>query len=53
MELKDATVLIVDDEPMVLDIFREWLQEEGCRVLTGGDGACDQTDFANGQHPAP
>jgi CheY-like chemotaxis protein len=34
MELKDATGLIVDDEPMLLDIFREWLQAEGCRVLT-------------------
>ena len=39
MELKDATVLIVDDEPMLLDIFSEWLQEENCRVLTAGDGA--------------
>jgi CheY-like chemotaxis protein len=39
MELKDATVLIVDDEPMLLEIFREWLGEENCRVLTAGDGA--------------
>src|SRR5215467_4388635 len=39
MELKDATVLIVDDEPMLLEIFGEWLQEENCRVLTAGDGA--------------
>jgi CheY-like chemotaxis protein len=39
MELRDATVLIVDDEPMLLDIFSEWLQEEDCRVLTAGDGA--------------
>ena len=39
MELKDAAVLIVDDEPMLLDIFGEWLQEENCRVLTAGDGA--------------
>jgi CheY-like chemotaxis protein len=39
MELKDATVLIVDDEPMLLDIFSEWLQEEKCRVLTAGNGA--------------
>src|SRR3974377_2306887 len=38
MELKDATVLIVDDERMLLDIFSEWLQEENCRVLTAGDG---------------
>ena len=39
MELKDAAVLIVDDEPMLLEIFGEWLQEENCRVLTAGDGA--------------
>jgi CheY-like chemotaxis protein len=39
MELKGATVLVVDDEPMLLDIFGEWLQEEGSRVLTAGDGA--------------
>src|SRR5215467_5012364 len=39
MELKDAAVLIVDDEPMLLEIFSEWLQEENCRVLTAGDGA--------------
>ena len=39
MQSKDATVLIVGDEPMLLDIFSEWLQEEDCRVLTAGDGA--------------
>lgn len=39
MELKQATVLIVDDESMLLEIFSEWLQEEGCRVFTAGDGA--------------
>ena len=39
MELKDATVLIVDDERMLLDIFSEWLTEENSRVLTAGDGA--------------
>src|SRR5215469_182990 len=39
MELKDATVLLVDDEPMLLDIFREWLEDENCKVLTAGDGA--------------
>jgi CheY-like chemotaxis protein len=38
MELKEATVMVVDDEPMLLDIFGEWLQEENCRVLTAGDG---------------
>jgi CheY-like chemotaxis protein len=39
MELNEATVLVVDDERMLLDIFSEWLQEENCRVLTAGDGA--------------
>ena len=39
MELKYATVLVVDDESMLLDIFREWLEEEHCGVLTAGDGA--------------
>jgi CheY-like chemotaxis protein len=39
MELKYSTVLVVDDESMLLDIFREWLEEEDCRVLTAGDGA--------------
>jgi CheY-like chemotaxis protein len=39
MELKYDTILIVDDEPMLLDIFREWLEEEHFRVLTAGDGA--------------
>ena len=39
MELKDATVLVVDDESMLLDIFSDWLEEESCHVLTAGDGA--------------
>jgi CheY-like chemotaxis protein len=39
MELKHATVLLVDDEPMLLDIFGEWLHEENCSVVTAGDGA--------------
>jgi CheY-like chemotaxis protein len=39
MELKNATVLLVDDERMLLEIFSEWLEEEDCLVLTAGDGA--------------
>jgi len=39
MELKYATILVVDDESMLLDIFREWLEEEDCRILTAGNGA--------------
>ena len=38
MELKNATVLIVDDERMLLDIFSEWREEENRWVLTTGDG---------------
>jgi CheY-like chemotaxis protein len=39
MELKYATVLVVDDEPMLLDILREWLEPETCRVLMAEDAA--------------
>jgi CheY-like chemotaxis protein len=39
MKLREATVMVVDDEPMLLDIFSEWLQEENCHMLTSGDGA--------------
>jgi hypothetical protein len=30
MELINTAVLIVDDERMLLEIFREWLEEEKC-----------------------
>jgi CheY-like chemotaxis protein len=39
MELKDATVLIVDDEVDLLKIFQRWLGRQGCRVLIAEDGA--------------
>jgi len=46
MELERATVLLVDDERMLLDIFSEWLHEENCRVLTAVSGAWPQiADF--------
>jgi CheY-like chemotaxis protein len=32
-------VLIVDDEPLLRDIFREWMEREGCSVLTAENGA--------------
>jgi CheY-like chemotaxis protein len=39
MQLKDATVLIVDDEPSLREIFRKWLVAAGCgQVLTAGNG---------------
>lgn len=39
MHLKDATLLIVDDEVALLGIFRGWFEREGCRVFTAENGA--------------
>ena len=39
MQLKDATVLVVDDEPQYCEIMTEWLGREGCRVLSALNGA--------------
>jgi CheY-like chemotaxis protein len=39
MQLSDATILVVDDEPYYREIASEWLKREGCRVLTAADGA--------------
>jgi two-component system KDP operon response regulator KdpE len=38
MKLKDAVVLIADDETGLLRIFRMWFEREGCRVLTAENG---------------
>jgi CheY-like chemotaxis protein len=39
MKLHDATVLVVDDEPMLLEIFSIWLAGVGCRkVFTAANG---------------
>jgi len=39
MNLSDASILIVDDEPILLAIFAKWLGSIGCRgVLTAPDG---------------
>lgn len=38
MQLRDATVLVVDDDPTLLELCRAWLEEEHCRVLAAGDG---------------
>lgn len=38
MELKDATVLVVDDEPRYCEILREWLEREGSSVLAAENG---------------
>lgn len=32
------TVLVVDDEPMLRDIFGEWLEDSGMKVMTAHDG---------------
>jgi CheY-like chemotaxis protein len=39
MQLKNATILIVDDEPDLRDILTEWFRREGSRVLVAEDGA--------------
>jgi DNA-binding response OmpR family regulator len=33
-----STVLVVDDEPLVLDVVGRYLEHDGHRVLTAGDG---------------
>jgi CheY-like chemotaxis protein len=38
MRLADATVLAVDDEPMMLEIFSAWLERSGCHVFTAVNG---------------
>jgi CheY-like chemotaxis protein len=39
MKLGDATVLIVDDEAELLEIFSAWLTRGGCKVFTAANGA--------------
>jgi len=39
MQLKNATILLVDDEPDLLFIMEEWFRREGSRVLTAENGA--------------
>lgn len=39
MELKDATVLVVDDEVALGEIVQAWFRREGCRVLAAENGA--------------
>jgi len=38
MRLEDATILIVDDEPDLREIFSAWLECERCTVLTASNG---------------
>ena len=39
MNIENATILVVDDEPELLEIFAVWLGRSGCRVLTAPNGA--------------
>lgn len=39
MQLKDATILLVDDEPDLRTIIAEWFRREGCDLLVAEDGA--------------
>jgi CheY-like chemotaxis protein len=39
MTLSEATVLLVDDELELLEIFSIWLRRSGCKVLTAANGA--------------
>jgi CheY-like chemotaxis protein len=38
MKLEDATILVVDDEPDLREIFSAWLDRKGCTVLTASNG---------------
>lgn len=38
MDLKEATVLIADDETDLLEILKRWFEREGARVLTAANG---------------
>ena len=39
MRLKDASVLLVDDEPDLLEIMAEWFRREGATVFVAENGA--------------
>jgi two-component system, cell cycle response regulator len=38
MNLSEAKVLVVDDDPAILRLLSSWLEAEGCRVQGAGDG---------------
>jgi len=38
LHLRDATLLVVDDEPYYCEIAKDWFEREGCRVFTADDG---------------
>jgi len=49
MKLASATVLVVDDEPELLEIFAGWLERSGCRVFTAANGA-EALKLLEGEH---
>lgn len=38
MQLKEASILLVDDEPLLLDIMREWFESIVAQLFCAGDG---------------
>lgn len=38
MKINEATILVVDDEPELREIFAAWLSRNGCEVLTAANG---------------
>jgi CheY-like chemotaxis protein len=38
MPPQEVTLLIVDDEPLLTDVFRQWMTKRGFRVLTASSG---------------
>lgn len=48
MNLVDAKILVVDDEPMLREIFQAWLRSSGCnKIFTSADGAAALTLMEN------
>ena len=39
MQNSEVTILVVDDEPELLEIFAIWMRREGYHVLTAANGA--------------
>jgi CheY-like chemotaxis protein len=39
MTQKEVTILVVDDEPLLVEIFSDWLEQEGYKTATAENGA--------------
>ena len=44
------TILVVDDEPHIVEVVRDYLKQAGFRVLTAGEGQMALT-LARREHP--